>query len=143
MGADNILHVLWQSDAEPGLHVRIDLDDETVNSIMYRGVAVNDLTFTNFHLVGMEEAVAYVNKIEAYPNPTTGTSTIQLDLKQSTNLQVRVTNLLGQEVQTISARQFEAGVNNINIDLSAQSSGIYLYSIISDDFTVTKRLVKE
>ena len=140
MGADNLLHILWQQDDEPGLHVRIDLDPQTVNTIMYRAVDVTTLDFT---LSTKDDVAAYVNAIEAYPNPTNGVAKINLDLKANSNIMVQVTNLLGQVVATIPARDYFTGPNEIRVDLSAQSSGVYLYSIIANDFTVTKRLVKQ
>ena len=72
-----------------------------------------------------------------YPNPTTGSITIDLgEIKQG--IQATLTNSLGQ---VISKEQFETDIININID---SPSGIYFLKIETvDGETKTVKIIKE
>jgi hypothetical protein len=142
IGGDNILHTVWMTDYEPGMNLGADVDQEGPNTISYEGFNLNTMLFK--YLGTKEDYSAYVNEISAFPNPTNGTFTIGLDLKKNANVKVRVTNLLGQEVATVAPKAMAPGKNSdVKIDMSKFASGIYLYTVSSDEFTVTKRIVKQ
>jgi hypothetical protein len=145
IGADNLLHMLWQSDAEPGLYVRGDLDPAAgPNEIMYYGL---DVAAQNWGmmvpLTSNAPVSEHFNSISAMPNPTTGVAQLNLDLKQGANVAVKVTNILGQEVMNVKSSFLNAGANTMNLDLSKQADGVYLYTVTTDGFSVTNRLVKQ
>lgn len=141
IGTDNKMHTTWMTDYEPGMNLGSDVDPEAQNTISYEGFDVNSFVWT---INGVKEHAAYVNEINAYPNPTNGTFTLSLDLKKNADVKVRVTNLLGQEVASIAPKAMVAGKNNeVKIDMSKFANGVYLYTVSSENFTVTKRIVKQ
>jgi hypothetical protein len=136
VGTDNKVHITFMSDYEPGMNLGADVDAELENSIMY-------YAFDN-HILGTKEEVAnFVNNISAFPNPTSNNVTINVDLKKNANVSVKVMNIMGQEVKSVPASQMAAGANKVSVDMSNLANGVYLYTVTSDNFTVTNRIVKQ
>ena len=136
VGADNKLHITWMSDFEPGMNLGSDADPEGENAIMYYALNVASLGTK-------KDIAAFVNEIKAYPNPTNGKMTINVDLKKNANVSVRVMNVMGQEVANVTPRMLTAGSNQVAVDMSGLANGVYLYTVTSDNFTVTNRIVKQ
>ncbi|HTA83181.1 MAG TPA: C10 family peptidase [Bacteroidia bacterium] len=88
---------------------------------------------TGFYDVDLSEGV------KLYPNPTKGTVTAEVNLEQSSNVQVQVFNALGQMVQ----QSHWDNVSNATytIDLSAQANGMYFVKLTSDKATITKKIM--
>jgi hypothetical protein len=143
VGTDNKLHTLWMTDYEPGMNLGADVDPETQNIISYEGFDLNAFNFV--YVFGIsKDAAAFVNNINAFPNPTNGKMHINIDLKKNADVKVRVTNVLGQEVANFAAKPMAAGKNtSIEVDMSNYANGVYLYTVSSNDFSVTNRIVKQ
>ena len=138
VGSDNILHLIYQNDDEPGLHIQADYDLETNNRIVYAPFNVNLIT-------GVKEDLASIlGGIKVMPNPTAGKTNVKVELLKDAKVGVKVTNLLGQEVFNKPAADFFVNNNNIiELDMSAQPAGMYLVSVIVDGIAQTERLVKQ
>ena len=76
-------------------------------------------------------------KFEIYPNPSNGTVSIQTNYP-STFKSIRIFNVLGESVYQ---NRLQVGKQNLSIDLSHLSGGLYSVAIISEDETVIKRVV--
>jgi tartrate-resistant acid phosphatase type 5 len=81
-----------------------------------------------------------------YPNPFNPTTTIQFELPSQANVEVRVYNLLGEEVVTLVNEVREAGVhtvvwNGMNNAGVQVTSGIYFYRMKAGSFTAIKKMV--
>lgn len=83
---------------------------------------------------GIENLTQYNNLVNAYPNPTKGLITIELN----TNSKVYITNALGQEVYN---EVLSAGKHYI--DIKNQSNGIYFIKVLQQDKQQTIKLIKE
>ncbi|KAA9340294.1 T9SS type A sorting domain-containing protein [Adhaeribacter soli] len=138
VAADGKLHFTFMSDDEPGMTLGADADQEDENAIMYYALDVVGIVSGT-----KKEVAANVNSISAYPNPTNAKVTFNIDLKKNANVSVRVMNIMGQEVANISASQMAAGKNEVSVDMSKFANGVYLYTVSSDNFTVTNRIVKQ
>ncbi|MBA2613523.1 MAG: T9SS type A sorting domain-containing protein [Bacteroidetes bacterium] len=75
-----------------------------------------------------------------FPNPASNNATLGIDLKNNSNVDVTVLNTIGQVVKTTKAPG-QVGQNNINIDLSGLSTGIYMVNIKVGNATSTKKIV--
>ncbi len=65
-----------------------------------------------------------------YPNPFNPRTTVQFDLPEAAEVEVRVTDLLGREVLSVPAQPMSAGTNlGIPLDGSELASGIYIVRI--------------
>ena len=76
-----------------------------------------------------------------YPNPSHGQVTVQLNQKAGQSYQLRLSNIIGQEVRTIALKP-ELTSAGLPLDLSDLRAGVYFYSLLVDGKAVsTKRLV--
>jgi Secretion system C-terminal sorting domain len=142
---NNFIHYQWMSDFEPGTALQGDpVDTEVENAIMYDRIDVTTVNWgTPAIVTGMaEDLAANVASAFAAPNPTTGVTTLALNLKQAANAMVIVRNTLGQEVLRVPANNLHTGLNTIHLDLSGKAAGVYFYTVAADKFTFTKRVVK-
>ena len=79
--------------------------------------------------------------LNVYPNPSRGQVTVQLNQKAGAAYQLRLNNIIGQEIRTIALKP-ELTAAGLPIDLSALRAGMYFYSLLVDGKVVTtKRLV--
>ena len=85
--------------------------------------------------IGIEEN--NLPNLSLYPNPTTGSITIDLEETKS-NLNLSLTNALGQVVLTKNYRS----TNHINIDLDTPK-GVYFLRLEVDGEVITKKIIKE
>ncbi|MEE9432416.1 MAG: family 10 glycosylhydrolase [Melioribacteraceae bacterium] len=81
-----------------------------------------------------------------YPNPFNPTTTIQYSIPvanfgSSTNIVLKVYDVLGQEVATLINQQQKPGNYKINFDAKNLTSGIYYYSINTGSFVQTKKMI--
>lgn len=87
-----------------------------------------------------------ITTVEAgvFPNPSTGATTITVDMPTAGNLNVQVTNLTGQIVFTQEVTNI-TGANSINLDLTTLAEGQYIVNLSNDDNfqAVTKVQIKK
>lgn len=76
-----------------------------------------------------------------YPNPFNPSTTIEFSLPASSNVELKIFNLLGQEVAQLLNEEFEAGTYNVNFNAQNLSSGIYFYTINAENFSSTKKMI--
>lgn len=79
-----------------------------------------------------------------YPNPTkTGYARVDVIMPQEDRLMINIYNIYGKLVKTISTDVLRIGKHILNIDLSMQPPGIYIYKTksISGPFSSTKKLI--
>ena len=74
-----------------------------------------------------------------YPNPANDQVNINLNMKQSENVNITIFNYLGQEVTNTNYGSMN-GVNTLNIKLNNLSSGMYFVKITIGDKVYTKPL---
>ena len=72
-----------------------------------------------------------------FPNPFYPHSTIMYDLPISQQVRLEIYSVTGQYIKTVINQQVEAGRHTVSIDASSLSSGVYLYRIITNEFTET------
>ncbi len=76
-----------------------------------------------------------------YPNPFNPGTSIAYDLSKDARVELKVYNVLGQEVATL-VKQFQtAGSYNVRFDASGLASGIYFYTLKAGNVTKTKKML--
>ena len=79
--------------------------------------------------------------LDVYPNPSRGQVTVKLTQKAGQTYQLRLSNIIGQEIRTIALKP-ELTAAGLPLDLSDLHAGMYVYSLLVDGKVVsTKRLV--
>ncbi len=75
-----------------------------------------------------------------YPNPFNPSTTISYQIKEQGLVQLKVFNLLGQEVATLVNEMKSEGSYSITFDANELSSGVYIYSISVNDFVQNRKM---
>jgi hypothetical protein len=76
-----------------------------------------------------------------YPNPFNPVTNIKFDMPKSSDTKITVYDLQGKEVGTLINQKIEAGSYSVDWNASNFSSGIYFYSIKTDYFSDTKKMI--
>jgi len=77
-----------------------------------------------------------------YPNPFNPTTVIQYTLPYDGIVTLKVYDVLGKEVKTLTGGYQQAGVHSVNFDASDLSSGIYYYRMeAGNNFSSIKKMI--
>ena len=100
------------------------------------GVDKNGMTFLPDVITGVETERAELPTEFAlhgnYPNPFNPSTRIQFDLPETAQVRVQIVDMLGREVMSLPAQEFEAGTNqSMEIHAMNLASGTYLYRMIA------------
>ncbi|MGA9294388.1 MAG: T9SS type A sorting domain-containing protein [Ignavibacteriaceae bacterium] len=76
-----------------------------------------------------------------YPNPFNPSTNIKFSIINSENVALTIYNSLGQTVKELLNRVLPVGVYNVKWDAENEPSGIYFYSISTDHFKQTKKMI--
>jgi len=76
-----------------------------------------------------------------YPNPFNPSTKIAYVLKAKTNVKISVMNTLGEEVAVLVNQTQEQGYHQLDFNASNLPSGIYFYSLQTDNFSETKKML--
>ncbi len=100
-----------------------------------------------FHITIEPGFDAEVNNLPAnlelkqnYPNPFNPTTNIEFSLPIQSRVSVKIYDLLGREVVTLADGELKAGLHTYTWDASRQSSGVYIYRIVTRDEAITKKM---
>lgn len=93
--------------------------------------------------IGINEIAASEMNISIYPNPTNDKSfTLSFDLKESSDVEINVMNILGKVIYTEKLNNF-SGQYKKKIVLENVSEGIYFTNIITDHYKKTNKVIIE
>lgn len=87
-----------------------------------------------------EELFAPKMEMSTSPNPTSGFSTLKVDIPTSGVYQYRIYNMLGREVFNAPLR-LNVGTSQHEFDFGFLPNGLYLYSLSNEKMQLTKRLI--
>lgn len=76
-----------------------------------------------------------------YPNPFNPTTTIEFDLLQDTDVEVKIFDLEGKEVALLHTGFLSAGSYKFKFDGTGLTSGIYLYQIKTPTSSQTRKMI--
>jgi hypothetical protein len=76
-----------------------------------------------------------------YPNPVFDKTNISFEIPNSTNVSLKIHNILGEEVAILAEKKFEIGKHIIEFVPGNLPNGNYFYSIKTDDFSATRMMI--
>ena len=76
-----------------------------------------------------------------YPNPFNPSTKIDFSIPVGAQVQLKVYNVLGQEVATLVNETMKSGSHTVTFDASKLASGVYLYKITAGSFVSTRKMV--
>ena len=125
------------------------LDIETIvtaDSISFKAAHLSSFGGGDATLVGVEDEntsmapTAYSLK-QNFPNPFNPTTNISFSLPETGNVTIKVYNTLGAEIKTLLSESMAAGNHVVAFDATNLPSGIYFYSMNSNGFSMTKKML--
>ena len=79
--------------------------------------------------------------INNYPNPFNPTTTINYQLPENGFVTVKVYDLLGKEIALLVNENKQAGYHSVTFDASRLTSGVYIYTIIVNNFIQSRKMM--
>ena len=133
-----------------------NLDGDPADEVLYtqgytRGVA-NDTT-ADAAILDLQHTAVSVRMVDSklpskfylnqnYPNPFNPSTTIEFALTKEMNVELKVYNILGQEVMTLIGGQLmKAGVYKVNFKASDLASGTYVYRLKAGSQVMSKKML--
>ncbi len=86
----------------------------------------------SFWSTGVDTKIIDLDHISAdvYPNPSNGDTKVQFTLTQTSDVNVKLVNALGQEMKAFNENNMEAGNHEVSFDVSDLATGVY-FAIVS------------
>jgi hypothetical protein len=107
------------------------------------GIAFYTLRYSTFNAV--EPISTIIPKsftlLQNYPNPFNPVTNIRFDVPRSSFVRISVYDVMGREVENLVNEQLMAGEYMVKWDAVKYSSGIYFYSIATDGYQSTKKMI--
>jgi len=94
-------------------------------------------------IAGFQQEAVITQEMELFqnvPNPVRSNTEIGFFLPEDTKATITLTNSIGQEVVTITDKDYERGCHSVNLERETLSSGMYFYSLKTPAKTLTKQL---
>jgi hypothetical protein len=82
-----------------------------------------------------------VNVSQNRPNPFRNSTEITVNIFKDADLQLTITNLIGQEVLYIEKSGLQKGEYIFAIDGSNWENGVYFYTLVTASQRVTKKMI--
>jgi hypothetical protein len=101
-----------------------------IHSVMTEVKLKNELKIPNEYLLHQN-----------YPNPFNPETTIRFDVKEQTNVQLKVYDILGRQVGTLVDQMLQAGAYKVTFEAQYLPSGIYYYRIEMMNFDDVKKMI--
>jgi hypothetical protein len=87
--------------------------------------------------ISTEDFILFQN----YPNPFNPATTINYSIPETGNVDLKVYDVLGNEVATLVNEEKVPGNYTAVLDASSFASGVYMYTLKSDNFFQTKKMM--
>lgn len=125
---------LWQDSTLYTMAFIQNDADKTILNAGRPGMLVGIEPYTN-------ETPSSFQLQQNYPNPFNPTTNIKFSMPENSYVTLKVFNVLGKEVQTLVEGNQQKGTYNISFDASNLPSGIYFYTLRTNNFVETKKMM--
>lgn len=138
VNSDENIYLVFQTDHTPGP----SSDGISVEENLIQFMSVNKEDIIS-GIADHKKDISAEIVSQNYPNPFSGTSKVYVMLEKPAMLSLDVHNLMGQLVFSTPEIKYNSGKVEFTIDGSKMESGIYFYSIVSGESSVTKKMIIE
>jgi hypothetical protein len=90
--------------------------------------------------LGHHKPLAFSLK-QNYPNPFNPRTTIAFDIPKTSQVTLKIYNILGEEVTTLLSASLLSGSYKYEWDASSLASGVYLYRLEAEKYVETRKMV--
>ncbi|MBI9073464.1 MAG: M20/M25/M40 family metallo-hydrolase [Melioribacteraceae bacterium] len=131
----------------PHYHQITDTFDKIDHEYHFKNtrLAISTLTY----LVELSEAT-FVNEDnfvadyflkQNYPNPFNPTTTISYLVRERSNVNIEVYNIMGQKIKDLVNQEMKSGTYEVEFDATNLPSGVYFYNLIAKDYKQTNKML--
>jgi len=123
--------------------ISLATDEDGEYSVEVSNLAGCTIASESFELLGAGIAESLDNiEWQIAPNPTHSLTLLKIQSKESQTAQISIYNILGAEIATVFSGELIIGENNLDIDLSKETAGIYFLKVNIDGRTAVERIIK-
>jgi len=131
------IHCIYLTGFEPGLYWFGGSETPENNEVRYDRISKDEI-------VGIKESEQIVSELEVsqnFPNPFSESTTIMVNLQKPTDIKLEVENMLGERVYEMTVAKGYVGLNTITIQADDLTPGIYFYTVIAGESSLTKKMI--
>lgn len=124
-------------------HVHVTLTSDSIKDLDFVADSSSIDTVPTIPNTVLETA-SYNTKMQIYPNPYKGLTTVEFTLVEANTVQIEVYNLLGERVSEVINEKRQAGIVRcrFNAANAGLKSGIYLLKLKVGDETISKKITQ-
>ena len=111
-------------------------DEVTVNG------CVSDTSNNITSYLGIKE-ISNISNISFFPNPSHGTTNIEVSIIKASDINISISNMLGQKVFEVNKGTVNAGTYTYTFDATMLRSGVYYYTVKAGSQSITNKIVIE
>jgi hypothetical protein len=134
--SDDKIRIEYMEDFDPGTNLN-NSHPITTNNINY-------IEWQNPFITGIDpvSTVSGFSVKQNYPNPFSDQTQLEIMLKNSADVNVKVTNLIGESVLE-NNYTFAAGNHTLVFNRNGLASGVYYYTVKAGNESITQKLIIE
>ena len=93
-------------------------------------------------VLGINESTTEISGVSIYPNPTSSSVNLEMNIANPSEVSIQVTDLSGKIVATQNLGFLPIGKNQTTIQSTSFNNGLYYVTVSSNGSSVTKKLIK-
>ncbi len=101
-----------------------------LNWVLLGNIQFSDSCYSSARIAPDSSNATEPHLVKVYPNPNSGSFTVEYDVSCSSNAKFEVTDLTGKKLAVYSL-QVHPGI--IQVNLEGFANGVYLYKVICDE----------
>lgn len=137
--ADNKVSILYQRDDAPG-HSLSNQTCDAANNVNRNDIVFVQVEASTVSVPSINKA-ATVSVSQNYPNPSFGSTTVNVNIEKIADITVQVTDMLGKVIATTTRSNAGVGINTIQLNTSNWNKGVYLYTVTTQGEKITKQMI--
>ena len=106
-----------------------------------RGILISDSDFNTG--IAAYTKLSNITISQNYPNPANGLTSIDLNLAKPSNITLSIYDLMGRELSAINYGSINTGNRTLTFDTKKLAKGMYIFTIKTDEGSVSKRFTAE
>lgn len=135
---DKIL-LLSQTSAQPGSNIK----DATI-PVHEVNLEYREVLGASFAAVGVDNQKSSQNEVgSVYPNPVKDNATLKIKMRNAAQVEVTVSNIMGQTMMNMDKGMMSAGGHLISFDASQLTKGIYFVTVKINGESYTSKMIVE
>lgn len=132
---DDLIHIIYQLDTEPGLSTLGDFDDPGENMIVYLPVP------KSFLVKAQQMPYSGFSLSQNYPNPFSGSTRFDITLERGAAISLRIFDITGRLVMQLPEVRYSAGSHTLPVNVPQLTKGVYTYSFLVDGKSVSNKMI--